>query len=118
MKYLLFLYQDEVAGAAIGPEAMKGYMDEMYAYLDALDQAGVPYLTEGLHPTSAATTVRMQNGRKVITHGPFAETREQIGGFFLIEVANLDEAIEWAARCPASRWGVIEIRPVAAAQRG
>ena len=118
MKYLFLLYMDEIAGAAISPEAMKGYMSEMYAYLDALNQAGVPFITEGLHPTSAATTVRTQNGKKVITHGPFAETKEQIGGFFLIEVSNLDEAIEWAARCPASRWGTVEIRPVANGQSG
>ncbi len=113
MKYLFLLYADEIAGAAIQPEAMKGFMSEMYAYEDALNKAGVPFVTEGLHPTSAATTVRTQNGKKVITHGPFAETKEQIGGFFLIEVPNLDEAIEWAARCPASRWGTIEIRPIA-----
>lgn len=118
MKYLFFLYTDEIAGAAISPEAMKDYMREMNAYLDALNQAGVPFITEGLHPTSAATTVRTQKGQKVITHGPFAETKEQIGGFFLIEVLNLDEAIEWAARCPASRWGTIEIRPVANGQSG
>lgn len=118
MKYLFFLYLDEIAGAAISPEAMAGYMSEMDAYLGALNQAGVSFITEGLHPTSAATTVRTQNGKKVITHGPFAETREQIGGFFLIDVPNLDEAIEWAARCPASGWGTIEIRPVADRQRG
>ncbi len=118
MKYLFLLYADEIAGAAISPEAMQGFMSEMYAYEDALKQAGVPFISEGLHPTSAATTVRTQNGKKVITHGPFAETKEQIGGFFMIEVPNLDEAIEWAARCPASRWGAIEIRPVAGGQSG
>ncbi len=118
MKYLFFLYTDEIAGATISPEEMKSFMSEMYAYLDALNQAGVSFITEGLHPTSAATTVHTQNGKKVITHGPFAETKEQIGGFFLIEVPNLDEAIEWAARCPASRWGTIEIRPVANGQTG
>jgi hypothetical protein len=118
VKYLFFLYLDEIAGAAISPEAMKDYMREMNAYLDALNQAEVPFITEGLHPTSVATTVRTQKGQKVITHGPFAETKEQIGGFFLIEVPNLDEAIEWAARCPASEWGTIEIRPVANGQSG
>lgn len=112
MKYLFLLYADEIAGAELSKEAMDGFMDEMYAYAGALSQAGVCYTTEALHPTSAATTVHVQNGKKIVTHGPFVETKEQLGGFYLIEAANLDEAIEWAARCPAARWGHIEVRPV------
>jgi hypothetical protein len=112
MKYIFLLYADEIAGAQLSKEAMDGFMREMYAYSEAMTQAGVQHITEALHPTSAATTVRIQNGKKVTTHGPFAETKEQLGGFYLIEAPNLDEAIEWAARCPAARWGVIEVRPV------
>jgi hypothetical protein len=67
---------------------------------------------EALHPTSTATTVRVKNGKTVTTHGPFAETKEQLGGFYMIECNNLDEAIEWAAKCPGARVGSIEVRPV------
>ena len=67
---------------------------------------------EALHPTSSATTVRVQNGKTVTTHGPFAETKEQLGGYYLVDCNNLDEAIEWAAKCPGARDGSIEVRPV------
>jgi hypothetical protein len=112
MKYMLLIYIDEIAGSKISKEDMDGYMQEMYAYSDAMNQAGVPHTTEALHPTSTATIVRVRDGKKVSTHGPFAETKEQLGGFYLIEAANLDEAIEWAGRCPAAQWGTIEVRPV------
>lgn len=112
MKYMFLIYMDEIAGSKIGKEEMDVYMQGMYDYSDAMNQAGVRHTTEALHPTSAATTVRIRDGKKVTTHGPFAETKEQLGGFYLIEAANLDEAIEWAARCPGAQWGTIEVRPV------
>jgi hypothetical protein len=65
-----------------------------------------------LHPTSTATSVRTRDGKRLVTDGPFAETREQLGGYFLIDVRNLDEAIDIAGRIPAGRWGTVEIRPV------
>jgi hypothetical protein len=112
MKYMFLIYIDEIAGSKISKEDMDGYMQEMYDYSDSMNQAGVQHITEALHPTSTSTTVRVREGKKVTTHGPFAETKEQLGGFYLIEAANLDEAIEWAARCPAAQWGTIEVRPV------
>ena len=102
MKYMLLIH-DTKPGA---PEP-----DEVPAYM-AIAQA--PTTLEGaqLHPPTTATTVRVQDGRTLTTDGPFAETKEQLGGYYLIDVADLDEAIEVAARIPAARHGAIEIRPV------
>lgn len=112
MQYLLLIYSDESAGVDVTQEEREAWMGEYYAYTEAMRQAGVRLGGEALHPTSAATTVRVQDGKTVTTHGPFAETREQLGGFFLMECNNLDEAIEWAARCPGARVGSIEVRPI------
>jgi hypothetical protein len=112
MKYLLLIYSDEKAGANASKEEIDAWMGEYWAYTDAMGKAGVRLAGEALHPTSSATTVRVQSGKKVITHGPFAETKEQLGGYYLVECKNLDEAIDWAARCPGARVGSIEVRPV------
>jgi hypothetical protein len=77
-----------------------------------MKKAGVLIRADGLHPTSAAATVRVRNGKKLTTHGPFAETKEQLGGFYLIECKDLDEAIEWAASAPGAQYGSVEIRPI------
>jgi hypothetical protein len=112
MKYLLMLYADESAGAKVSKEVWEDMMDQFQAWSEAMEQAGVHNTFSPLHPTSAATTVRVPNGKKVITHGPFAETKEQLGGFYAIETKNLDEAIEWAVKCPGAQYGSIEVRPV------
>ena len=112
MKYLLLIYSDEKADINVSKEELEAWMGEYWAYTDAITQAGVRLAGDALHPTSAATTVRVQNGKTITTHGPFAETKEQLGGYFLIDCKNLDEAIEWAARCPGARVGSIELRPV------
>ena len=112
MKYLLLIYSDEKAGVDVSKEEIEAWMGEYIAYTEAMSKAGVRIAGDALHPTSAATTVRVQNGKAVTTHGPFAETKEQLGGYFLMECKNLDEAIEWAARCPGARVGSIEVRPV------
>ncbi len=114
MKYLTLIYSDEKADANIraSKEEYDAVLGEWNAYTEALQKAGVLVGGEALHPTSAATTVRMQNGKKVTTHGPFAETKEQLGGYYLLDCKNLDEAIEWAAKCPGARAGSIEVRPV------
>ncbi len=91
---------------------MDTMMDEYNAYTEAIRGAGILSAGEALHPTSSATTVRVQGGKRVTTHGPFAETKEQLGGFYLIDCKNLDEAIEWAAKCPGALTGSIEVRPV------
>jgi hypothetical protein len=112
MKYLLMLYADESAGAKVSQEVWNDMMDQFHAWSEAMEKAGVTNTFSPLHPTSAATTVRVPNGKKVITHGPFAETKEQLGGFYMIDARNLDEAIEWAVRCPGAQYGSIEVRPV------
>ncbi len=112
MKYLLMLYHDEMAGSKVSQEGIQEMMNRFNAWSDAMTKAGVPNTFSTLHPTSAATTVRVPNGKKIITHGPFAETKEQLGGFYMIEAKNLDEAIEWAAKCPGATYGSIEVRPV------
>jgi len=112
MQYLILIYSDEKAGASATQAEMDAWMGEYNAYTEALRNAGVMVGGEALHPTSTATTVRLQNGKKLTTHGPFAETKEQLGGFYMLDCKDLDEAIEWAAKCPGARVGPIEVRPV------
>ena len=112
MQYLLLIYSDEKAGANATQADMDAMMSNYLAYTQALQKAGVYASGEALHPTAAATTVRLQNGKKVTTHGPFAETKEQLGGYYLLNCKNLDEAIEWGAKCPGAQVGAIEVRPV------
>ena len=112
MQYLLLIYGDEKAGADMSKEAMDTMMSEYNAYTEDIQKAGVMRAGDALYPTSSATTVRVQNGKTVTTHGPFAETKEQLGGYYLVECNNLDEVIEWAAKIPGARTGSIEVRPV------
>jgi hypothetical protein len=112
MNYLLLIYGNENAEASMSKEDSDQVMSDYYAYTEDLQKADIMRGGEALHPTSSATTVRVQNGKKVTTHGPFAETKEQLGGYYLIDCKNLDEAIEWAAKCPGARTGSIEVRPV------
>ncbi len=114
MRYLLLIYTAEPATATSGPTP-----DDMGAELEAYNEFGA-WLTErsmfqageALHPTSAATTVRVRDGKTITTDGPYAETKEALGGFYMIEAANLDEAIEAASRIPGARHGAIEVRPI------
>lgn len=112
MQYLLLIYSDEKAAVGMSQSESDAWMGEYYAYTEDMRSSGVMQSGEALHPTSAATTVRVQNGKVVTTHGPFAETKEQLGGYYLLECNNLDEAIAWAAKCPGARAGSIEVRPV------
>jgi hypothetical protein len=112
MRYLLMLYAEEKVGLQIPPEEMKGFMAQMYAYQEALTKAGAFIATEALAPTTDACTIRTENGELKVQDGPYAETREQFGGYYIIEAADMDEARKWAARCPAATWGTIEIRRI------
>jgi hypothetical protein len=87
-------------------------MQEYFDFTEDTKKSGVFVGGEALHPTSTATTVRLRDGKLTTTDGPFAETKEQLGGYYLLECKDLDEAIQWAARIPHSRIGSIEIRPV------
>jgi hypothetical protein len=112
MKYLILIYSDEKADVNVSQEEADAWMGEYWAYTEAMRNAGVSLAGEALQPTATATTVRVRDGKKLTTHGPFAETKEQLGGYYLIETANLDEAIEWAGKCPGARVGSIEVRPI------
>jgi hypothetical protein len=112
MKYLLQIWGDEREFFGSAPEAIVKMVDEYRAVTEEMQTAGVFLHGEGLQPTATATSVQVRDGETTVTDGPFAETKEQLGGFFLIECADLDRALEWAARLPGSRVGTIEVRPV------
>jgi hypothetical protein len=109
MQYMLLIYLDEQALSEA--ERTRCYNDSA-AFARELHERGKFIASAPLHPTSTATSLRVQDGKPVVTDGPFAETREQLGGFFMINAENLDEAIEIARYVPAGRWGTVEIRPV------
>jgi hypothetical protein len=112
MKYLLLIYENEGIGATMS-EADQGKIYEEYmAYASSIKRSGNYISAEALQPVATATTVRVRNGKTLSTDGPFAETREQLGGFFFVEAKDLDEAISLAARIPSSRVGSIEVRPI------
>ena len=113
MQYALLIYGDEVAGMQMTQAEQEKQMADYYAFTAEVRDRGVYKGGEALHPTNAATTVRVRDGKTVTTDGPFAETKEQLGGFYLLDCKDLDEAIEFAAKIPGSRDGSIEIRPVA-----
>ena len=109
MKYMLLIYGDEQIQSEAERQDCYKESTELAYHLKSNGQ----YLAASpLQPTSTATSVRIREGRRLVTDGPFAETREQLGGYFLIEAKNLDEAIAIAGRIPAARWGSVEVRPV------
>lgn len=109
MKYMLLIYADEEALNEAEREQCYG---ESAQFAQQLNERGQYLAAAPLHPTSTATSVRVRDGKRLVTDGPFAETHEQLGGFFLVDAKDLDEAIGIAARIPAGRWGTVEIRPV------
>ena len=112
MQYLLSLYSDESMWPRMTEEQkQQGYAAYM-AYTQALKQAGALQGSNRLQPTSTATTVRTVDGKSQVLDGPYADTKEQLGGYYLIDVPDLDAALAWAARCPGSQHGVVEVRPI------
>ena len=109
MKYLLLIYGEETAWGE--GERERCYAESIRLIRD-LDEAGQYLGASPLHPVATATSVRVRDGKRLVTDGPFAETREQLGGYFLIEAGDLDEAIAIAGRIPGARRGTVEIRPV------
>jgi hypothetical protein len=112
MNYLLLIYSNEADETAIGETGLKKMMGEYMEFTKSIVQAGHFKAGDRLRPVSMASTVRVRNGKTAITDGPFAETREQLGGYYLIEAKNLDEATAIAARIPSAKTGSIEVRPV------
>jgi hypothetical protein len=113
MKYLCVVYIEEKKLAAVNPSDPDALNDdECIAYDESLRKRGLCLASEALQPVETATTVRVRNGKVAITDGPFAETKEQLAGFYLIEARDLNEAIQVAAKIPPARIGSIEVRPV------
>jgi hypothetical protein len=112
MRYMLLCYDDEQAWERAGQAALQRAMDEAVRLTHQIHAKGQYRLAAPLHPASTATSVRVRDGRRLVTDGPFTETREVLGGFYLIDVKDLDEAIDIAARHPGARLGTVEVRPV------
>jgi hypothetical protein len=112
MKYTILLYETEADFKARRAEPKdEKYWGAYRAYTQALQQAGVMTGGAGLQPANTATVVRQHNGKRQVQDGPYAEVKEQLGGYYVIEVPDLDAALEWAARCPAASTGAVEVRP-------
>lgn len=112
MDYLLLLYSNEDGWKSMTPEQQQqGYAAYM-AYTEALKKAGAYKASQRLQPVATATTVRVTDGKSKVLDGPYVESKEQLGGFFLIEAPDLDSALAWAARCPGASHGTIEVRPI------
>ena len=112
MKYMLLIHDEEKAWAKLTEAERQKMYAEYGAFSTELRAAGQHLASSQLQPTSTATSVRVRDGKRLVTDGPFAETREQLGGYYLIEAKNLDEAIGWAAKVPSAKVGTIEVRPI------
>jgi hypothetical protein len=112
MKYMLLIYDNEQASGKLNEAERREIYAEYMQFSESI-KASRNYLAGAqLHPTATASSVRVRDGKEMVTDGPFAETHEQLGGYYLIEAANLDEATSTAARVPSARFGAIEVRPV------
>lgn len=112
MQYMLMLYVNEAGWPQLTRAEQERGMAAYVAYNEALTMAGVLKGVGRLQPSSNATTVRTANGKPQVLDGPYADSKEQVGGYYLIDVPDLDAALSWAARCPAAGHGVVEVRPV------
>jgi hypothetical protein len=112
VQYLLLIYANEAAASQIPQAEREKSFGEWMSYTAELENTKAFVAGDALQPTATATSVRVRNGERMITDGPFAETKEQLGGYYLIEAANLDAALEWAAKCPGARTGTVEVRPI------
>src|SRR3954447_17805533 len=112
MKYILMDYVNEAGWPQLPKEEQERWLGAYRAYMEAMAKAGVLQSSGGLKPTSTATTVRVANGQPQGLDGPYTDSKEQLGGFHIIDVAALDAAISWAARSPTALHGVVEVRPL------
>jgi len=112
MQYLLLIYGNETAMLSASKETAGQMLAAYGAYTEAIKKAGVYVGSNRLRPTSDATSVRISNDKTKVLNGPYAETKEQLGGYYMIDVPDLDAALSWASRCPGASHGTIEVRPV------
>ncbi len=112
MKYMLLIYGNEAAAQAASKADMAEIMAAYGAYTEALQKAGVMVDGNRLQRSTSATTVRTNAGKTNVLDGPYAETKEQLGGYYMIDVPDLDAALSWAARCPGASTGAVEVRPL------
>jgi hypothetical protein len=112
MEYMILIYSDERGWKNVEEAKLKAMYAEYGNYTQELIKAGVMRGGSELKPAATATTLRMRGGKVVSTDGPFAETKEQLGGYYLIDVPNLDDALKWAGKCPGTKTGSVEVRPL------
>lgn len=113
MRYVLLIYSEEPTSPP-SQEEIDASMAEWWEYDNAIKGAGVVVASDALQPSQTATSVRLKADERVVTDGPFAETREVLGGFYVVDVPDLDTALDWAAKCPGAKYGTMEVRPVLA----
>lgn len=113
MRYALLLHYPEPTAEQLGAEALEAGMRAFQVYAEALDEAGLLVSAEVLQQSDATTTVSQRAGEFIVQDGPFADSKEQLGGTFVIEVPDLDQALDWAKRAPSVAWGHVEVRPTA-----
>ena len=111
-QYLLLIYGEESKWAELTPDQLSAEMGAYMAYTEDLAKAGVLVSGDELHPVATAKTVSVAGGKQKVVDGPFAETKETLGGYYLVNVEGIEEALAWAAKCPGARYGRIEVRPV------
>jgi hypothetical protein len=111
LQYLLLLYADEAGWSKLTPAEQEQGVAAYGAYTEALKKAGVLRGSNRLQPIANATTVRIVDGKSQVLDGPYIDSKEQLGGYYVIDVADLDAALSWAARCPGAGHGVVEVRP-------
>jgi hypothetical protein len=112
MQYMALIYDSEQVLATMSPKDREQFMGDYFAFTQAAKDAGVYVAGDALKDVATATTLRVRNGETLHTDGPFAETKEQLGGYYLLECKDLDEALKWAAKIPSAKTGSIEVRPV------
>jgi hypothetical protein len=112
MQFMFLIYDDEKTWEGFSEEEREAGMAQYFAFTEEARQAGVYVAADALQSTGTATTLRVRDGERLLTDGPFAETKEQLGGYYLLDVPSIEEALEWAAKIPSAQWGTIEVRPV------
>ena len=112
MQYMLLIYDDEQLWERMSESERKAILDEYFQFSASIRESGNYVGSNALQPTGTATSVRVRGGETLVTDGPFAETKEQLGGYYLVEATDVDQAIQLAARIPSARFGTVEVRPV------